>query len=1269
MQNNELEQENNHIKFWENCLNDLKTQFEIITNFIDFVSKYKSQKQTDLSSILNKYRNDTKNFTKEPSHIYYLCEIFFDFQSCLWEIINESSSDLYNKINSMSNEIVKDIDDKKTEICQSNLLLIDECQKLIIKIKTQENEFQKIKSLMDNAQINQNKIKSKLKNSYNVAEIKKADLLLAEQIRKMEEIKIPMEQNKKKLNEMRSKINTSIREAFEKVLTIYFKHLANIHQFFFLLTSSKLDLITNMKKRIGLALSQLSNLTFDLNDYTEKKFGELIGIKYDGIIMFDSEEILNKSSLNSLLKISYDIINYIQVFLLCLRYRKKIMKIFLEAVKTIIRCEEKYKKSFYNYDKNVILQISELKYISEQVSKNLSSHFNEYKSNVNNDYSLIISSCESYINSARNEYNKFKFSWDKYEEKIKENQKNLIEILKDKKESKTKDEKFRDIIKESIGFINNNVYNIREKDKNEISEFSLIFEKLFHKSKTTINKLIDKSEEEISSIANLDLFEECKIIIVKYFNNFKIQNYENFLEKMRVKLLLNTQLQNEKISKDVLDKLNDKFNEKDDDIINYQKELSNNDSKLKEILENEENISQIKNINTIYFESKKSQNIFLENINNLNKKSSNNVIKGNNSIENEKEIEKEIYNNEEIEEEEDSLDLLDKDKFKELTKIENPYKNIKEDELKRLKSITDNKYKMENDLDEDEKRLDTFNCALKDKILLQGKLSITNKKIEFNSFFNSVTFLGKTTIHIPLKDIIEIEKKYYLALDNSIQIKTEKISYLFTSFLSRDKCFVLLEAQINQIKEKIKLKEQTKKPGSNKNLDKTEINFSQKFRPKEIIKILEDMNFNIRLTHLTKERLKLFSKKYKNEKEFKFLSNEIYSKKFISHIFKSCPLYICFKYICNASTQLDELGYSKGFFESILLENVTEEIMMIEKDEFNDDDNKFNHKIPDYFNNEDYVMDLFCSYDQNELENFLSEAQNWIHKYEYDCYGLNEKKRNEKSATLIAYFISPILLYFDIIDYSAGLRYGNNYILLYRYRFDSNIKYNKKRGKFDFITKLTVLFKVQFLSKTMISDNTYFKIYDEYEELFKKKVFNKILNIVNNYIQIFGDIYEKKTEEILQKNNFSFDYENDNSDELSDNSEFTQNDINIFNDLSNSNNLNNENRNELFTLGNINICENSGDDLIKTKRLDEGVEKKDKDKNEKRNNIKDNDNNEIEQKKIQKQNLIYIIIIVILVVIIITLLFSKDERRNKFDFNTIINILILGSLFYLLKEK
>ena len=1163
MQNNELEQENNHIKFWKDCLNDLINQFKIVTNYLNFIKKIKSQKEMDLSELLIKYRKDSNNFSKEPSHIYYLCEIFLDFQSSLCGIIDKPANEVLNKIDSMSNEIIKDLEKKKTEICQNNLMVINDCQNLISKIKAQENEFQKIKSLMDNAQINQNKIKNQPKNAYNVVENKKADLLLAEQIKKMEEIKIPMEQNKIKLNDMRTKLNSSIREGFEKVLSNYFKNLVNLHEFFFLLSHKRIDIISNMKKRIGLTISQLSNLTFDLNDYTEKKFGELIGIKYDGIIMFDSEELLNKSSLNSLLKISYDLINYIQVFLLCLRYRKKIMKFFLDAIKTIIKSEEKYQKSFENYFKEILKQINEMKYISEQTTKNLSNYFLENINNANGDYNILIAGIESYITFARNEYNKFKLNWDKYEEKIKEYQKSLIEILKEKKDNKIKNEKFREIIKESIGFINNNVYKIREKDKIEISQFSTLFEKLFRKTKITINKAIEKSEEEISNIANLDLFEECKIIIVKYFKKFKIQNYENFLEKMRVKLLLNTQLKNEKISKDVLEKLNGQYNE---ELMDGQKELNLDDSSLKIEGDKDENISEVRKINTMFFESR-TQNLLFDKINTF--KKNNNILNESNIFENEKEVEKEIYINEEINnnEEEDSLDLLDKDKFKELTKIENPYKNINEEELRRLKTITANKN--ENELDKDEKKLDSFNCALKDKILLQGKLYITNKKIEFSSLFNPVTFLGKTNIQIPLKDIIEIQKKYYLALDNSIQIKTEKVSYLFINFLSRDKCYALLETQINEIKEKAKEQQQNNLDiFENKNIK--EKYTSQKFKPKEIINMLEDINFNIRLNQLTKERLSLFSKKYKNEKEFIFLSDDKYSKKFVSHIFKSCPLYICFKYICNASTQLDELGYSKGFFENILLKNISKEIIMIEKDDFNDNDIENKHIIPDYFNNEDYVMDLFCSYDQNELDNFLNEAQNWIHKYEYSCYGLNKKKRNEKSATLIAYFVSPLLLIFDIIDYYSGLKYGNNYVLLYRYRFDSYIKFNKKRGKFDFMTKLTVLFKVQFLSKPIINDNGNNQIYEDKEKLFKNKIWDKLLNIVNNYIQIFSDIYEKKTEEILQKNFITLEHKNENSEIFSDNFENSDNEISIFKEFNNSNNNNKLNiNNELFTFENI----------------------------------------------------------------------------------------------------
>jgi hypothetical protein len=216
---------------------------------------------------------------------------------------------------------------------------------------------------------------------------------------------------------------------------------------------------------------------------------------------------------------------------------------------------------------------------------------------------------------------------------------------------------------------------------------------------------------------------------------------------MKVKLLLNTQLQNEKLSKDVIEKLNDKFIEKDEFL---DSKLSNfEDSQSQIFLDNDENISEYKKLNT-FLDSKKtlSQNLLLDNnakninIKNINNNifSFNNTLNKNNNdslMENYK-IEKESNVKEDFKEG-DSLDLLDKNKFTELTKIENPYKNIKEEELKRLKSISENKYVKYDELEEGEKRLDSFNCALKDKIFLQGKLNITTKKIEFNSLFNPIT--------------------------------------------------------------------------------------------------------------------------------------------------------------------------------------------------------------------------------------------------------------------------------------------------------------------------------------------------------------------------------------------------------------------------------------------------------------------------------------------------------------------------------------------------
>lgn len=88
--------------------------------------------------------------------------------------------------------------------------------------------------------------------------------------------------------------------------------------------------------------------------------------------------------------------------------------------------------------------------------------------------------------------------------------------------------------------------------------------------------------------------------------------------------------------------------------------------------------------------------------------------------------------------------------------------------------------------------LNSFSCALSDKILLQGKLFITNKKLVFYSWFNNSSLFGSTLIEIPKNDILEVTKQYNMIFDNSIEVQTKNISFFFTSFVYRDKCYSLI---------------------------------------------------------------------------------------------------------------------------------------------------------------------------------------------------------------------------------------------------------------------------------------------------------------------------------------------------------------------------------------------------------------------------------------------------------------------------------------------
>jgi hypothetical protein len=143
---------------------------------------------------------------------------------------------------------------------------------------------------------------------------------------------------------------------------------------------------------------------------------------------------------------------------------------------------------------------------------------------------------------------------------------------------------------------------------------------------------------------------------------------------------------------------------------------------------------------------------------------------------------------------------MDNNKLSKYTEKIDPYANIKEEELNRLLNMKDEDNNSKGELDEGETKIGSFNCSLSSQIISRGTLLITSKKIKFDS-----SLFSKVQIIIPLIDIISIKKKTSLGIDNSIEVKTEKVTYLFTSFLSRDYCFYSLKNQINKAKKEAKV--------------------------------------------------------------------------------------------------------------------------------------------------------------------------------------------------------------------------------------------------------------------------------------------------------------------------------------------------------------------------------------------------------------------------------------------------------------------------------
>ena len=228
----DLKIETEHVEYWESGLNSLCKQFEIIIYAINLYYNLKDKRIYFTEKIKSNYINQSKQFKKEPSQIFFLSQIYFDFYSYLGNKMNKETKKI---IITTIKEIINDLEQTKNETCNETLILITKCKDLIINIKKQEEEYKKAKTALDDAMIYQKKVKNEDKYTYNAGKKDKADLLLSEKIKDMEKIKNPFENNKKELSESRNKLNLLIKNNFEIIVSVCFKALSIYYQCLYLI--------------------------------------------------------------------------------------------------------------------------------------------------------------------------------------------------------------------------------------------------------------------------------------------------------------------------------------------------------------------------------------------------------------------------------------------------------------------------------------------------------------------------------------------------------------------------------------------------------------------------------------------------------------------------------------------------------------------------------------------------------------------------------------------------------------------------------------------------------------------------------------------------------------------------------------------------------------------------------------------------------------------------------------------------------------------------
>ena len=287
-------------------------------------------------------------------------------------------------------------------------------------------------------------------------------------------------------------------------------------------------------------------------------------------------------------------------------------------------------------------------------------------------------------------------------------------------------------------------------------------------------------------------------------------------------------------------------------------------------------------------------------------------------------------------------------------------------------------------------------------------------------------------------------------------------------------------------------------------------------RNDERVETLSELQFFEKLNNFNKENME------------RIISKNILQKNF-NAVFVNCqpicnkpdlPIHLIYKYIYDNETVIND-----KFSGLIFKKNFNLSLKELRKDYditfnyLNTTGENYTDKIPQYYHDFNYTLDLLTRLNKTDLEYFLTslndnfDINKRILEFNYK-YTHPMKKRFmgpsklDMSDNHKIYFISPLCFIVELTTHCSGFMLMDNFYTVTQHKYETSLNYDNNLKKITYNTKVTVSFAIEF-----VKDN-WFRNKIESNGLVENEDYNK--NFVLDYI---GKVLTTKADEYFDDQN------------------------------------------------------------------------------------------------------------------------------------------------------